>query len=413
MTRRSLAVARWEFLTTITRRTYVLAVVLLPVLYGALAGGALVINRAALSGAGLGPGGASRPVGIVDRASLGDLAPRASGGPAVTFSSYPDVERALGDLRAGRLAMVYVIEADYLTTGTITAFKFAGTPIAPALQRRVEGQLGDGVRASLLRAAPPGSWRDRLSAPIGGVSTRSVDAEGRTSPVNEATSGVLFFGPFGLLFVLTMAIFLSSGFLQQAASEDRRNRVMEMLLASIDVDDLLIGKILGLGAAGLLQVAIYVVLLIVPAVWLLAVVEVSLARLALAFAYFLSGFLLFASLLTGTAMLSRTPQESSQMSMLWTAAAGSPLFLFPAILTAPNGTAARALSFFPLTGPAAMMLRLAMATPPAIDVAISLAIGATSIYVVISVFAKLARAATLMYGKPATGPELLRWLREA
>jgi ABC-2 type transport system permease protein len=182
-------------------------------------------------------------------------------------------------------------------------------------------------------------------------------------------------------------------------------------LSSLDTDQLLVGKIMGLGAAGLLQVAVYLLLLVVPGMTLLAIFKVAVGKLLLSLVYFVIGYLLFACLMAGTGVLGRTAQESAQLSTIWTLTAASPMFFLGAIAASPNGPLARALSFFPLTSPVAMMLRLSNTDVPTIDIVGSIAIGVVSIYGALRGAAKVFRAASLMYGKRPTVPELIRWLR--
>ena len=98
---------------------------------------------------------------------------------------------------------------------------------------------------------------------------------------------------------------------------------------------------------------------------------------------------------------------------LGTVAAATPLFFGRAIGTAPNGVVARILSLFPLTSPTTMMLRLTTADVPAFDIVASIALGVVSIYAVQRASSRIFRAASLMYGKRPTLPELVRWLRAA
>ena len=101
------------------------------------------------------------------------------------------------------------------------------------------------------------------------------------------------------------------------------------------------------------------------------------------------------------------------MSTIWTLTSASPMFFLAAISAAPNGLLARALSFFPLTIPVTMMIRLASTDPPIVDILGSIAIGVASIYFALRAASKILRAAALMYGKRATLPEIVRWLRAA
>jgi ABC-2 type transport system permease protein len=222
-----------------------------------------------------------------------------------------------------------------------------------------------------------------------------------------------FAGSLGVVLILTMAIFFSAGFLVQATVEDRQNRMIEILSSSVDPNQLVLGKLLGLGGAGLMQVAIYVGLVIVPGATLLALFQVSLAKLALSLAYFAIAYLLFACLMMWTGMIGRTSQESGQLSALWVLTAASPLLFLANIGGAPNGWLARTLSFFPLTSPVTMLLRIASTDVPPADIAASMIIGAAAIYGAVRGAARIFRAAALSYGKRPTLLQVVRWLRAA
>jgi ABC-2 type transport system permease protein len=430
--RKVLLVARWEFLTAVTRRTYIFAVVLMPVVYG------LMLAAAGLADRMVARNETARPVAVVDEAHVIDFAaaraaaaearahegavsvpsaspmrpqpaPDLSPRNAPILTEFGDKDRALAALRTQTVAAVYVLDADYLATGHITSYSSDRGLLATASQRRRRTEVGDAIRASLLAGAMAGDTRARALAPVGNVTRMRMDAKGEVVP--DDASDNPFTGAFGVFFMLTMAIFFSAGFLQQATIEDRQNRTIEILLSSLDTDEMLIGKMLGLSGAGLLQVAIYLTLLVVPGVIVLAIVQISAAKLALSLVYFIIGYTLFASLMAGTGMLGRTAQESAQMSAIWTLTSASPMFFLAPISAAPNGLLARALSFFPLTGPVTMMIRLGGSDVPAIDVIVSVAIECVSIYFILRAASKILRAASLMYGKRATLPELVRWLR--
>ena len=213
--------------------------------------------------------------------------------------------------------------------------------------------------------------------------------------------------------LMTLSIFLSAAFLQQATVADRQNRVIEVLLSSLDSDELLAGKLLGLGGAGLLQVAIYVALIILPGSVLLSIFQIPFGHLLLLLAYYVVGVTLYASLMAGTGMLGRSAQEAAQLSALWTMSAASPFFFFANIGTAPNGPIARALSFFPLTSPVTMMMRVGSAEVPPLDIALSFAIDGVAIYFVLRAASRIFRVASLMHGNRATLPEFLKWFKAA
>ena len=422
--RKALIIARWEFLTTITRRSYIIVVIAIPVFYG------FMLGTAMLTGQSMARGQRERSIAIVDAPHVLDLPfaatqaeTRAQAGPpdagppiaagAETLVIYDDTPAALAALAARRVAAVFVVEADYVRTGRITAYgRDTGLFSIPTERRRLS-QVGDALRASLLQHAVAPDVLERVYAPGAHVTSMQVDDSGRVRPAPE--TGILgpFAGPFAVYFMLTLAIFFSSAFLQQATVEDRQNRMIEILLSSVDTNELLLGKIIGLAGAGLLQVAIYLSLLIVPAMTLTIALQVPLAKLALSFVYFLLGYTLFACLMAGTGALGRTAQESAQMSAIWTLTSAAPMGFLAAITAAPNGALARLLSFFPVTAPVTMLLRLSSGDPPVIDILASSIVCLATIYVSLRVAAKILRASFLMYGKRATLPELIHWLRAA
>jgi len=409
-------VARWEFLSAVTRRTYIFAVVAMPVVYG------MMLGAAGLAGRMVARSENAKPVAVVDNARVIDfaiaqkeadgtrvVADSASPDAPLRLAEYADRDRALAALRTHVVAAVYVLDADYIGTGHITSYSSDRGLLSQASQRRRRTQVGEAIRASLIDRAMAGDRRARAYAPAANVTRMHVDANGAVTP-DDANDNP-FTGAFGVYFMLTMAIFFSAGFLQQAMVEDRQNRMIEILMSSLDTDEILIGKMLGLSGAGLLQVGIYLTLLIVPGALVLSIIQISAGKLALSLVYFVLGYTIFASLMAGTGMLGRTAQESAQLSAIWTLTAASPMFFLAAISAAPNGLLSRAMSFFPLTGPVTMMMRLGTGDVPAIDVIVSIAIGCAMIYFTLRAASKILRAASLMYGKRATLPELMRWLR--
>ena len=401
--KKALIVARWEFLTTITRRSYIIVVAAMPLFY------IFMLGAAMLTGRSMARAERERSIAIVDaanildvpfaatqaaarvRAGASDADPPIAPAGAETLVVYDDRTAALAALAAHHVAAVFVVEADYVATGRITAYaRDAGLFSIPTERRRLN-QVGDAIRASLLRHAVAPDVLARAYAPGANVTRMKVDDSGRVGPAPDAGALGPFAGPFAVYFMLTLAIFFSSAFLQQATVEDRQNRMIEILLSSLDTNELLLGKIIGLSGAGLLQVAIYLALLIVPAMTLTIALQIPLAKLALSFVYFLLGYTLFACLMAGTGALGRSAQESAQLSAIWTLTAAGPMGFLAVITSAPNGALARGLSFFPLTGPVTMLLRLSSGDPPRFDIVVSIATCVAAIYFALRAASKILR----------------------
>jgi len=127
--------------------------------------------------------------------------------------------------------------------------------------------------------------------------------------------------------------------------------------------------------------------------------------------YFVLGYLLYASLFAGLAASCETEQELQ----MYTPLAALPIWLSFSliwlVINDPNSIWSIGASLFPATAPIIMMLRMGSEMPPLWQFALSIGIMILSIWVVLWISSRLYRVGILMYGKRATLPELLRWLR--
>jgi ABC-2 type transport system permease protein len=192
--------------------------------------------------------------------------------------------------------------------------------------------------------------------------------------------------------------------------------VIEVILSSVRPEELLFGKLLGLGAAGLLQLAVWVSVGSLVAGLLAAAVLAALdARLFLScLVLFVLGFLLIGSLMTGTGALGTNARESQQFAAVWSVLTVlPPAITWMAILDQPNGWVARGLGWFPLTAPITMMIRLGTGQVPLWDLLVAVTCLAAGVYLSVRAAAALFRLGLLMYGKRPTLREVLRQLRHA
>jgi ABC-2 type transport system permease protein len=325
---------------------------------------------------------------------------------------YPSLEKALAELQSGRLLACYVIDPDYLQNGRVTSYTqekgFFKDIVLPG-----RGALNDLLRASLIRQVLASPSYDRVLNPAR-IKEMKLDKQGMVvEGADQFQKMMSFFGPFGVALLLTISIFSASGYLLQSTSEEKQNRVIEVILSSVKPDQLLAGKMLGLGAAGLMQVALYVLVLIVPSMIMFVALKLSLLQLMLSLVYFLLGFLLFASIMASCGMIGNNLQESAQLSTVFTLTSMIPMMLMGILMQNADGTLAKALSYIPLTAPVTMLIRTSMAKPPVLDYVLSLLSLVVGILLAIRVASKIFRFASLMYGKRPTLPEIFRWVRES
>jgi ABC-2 type transport system permease protein len=244
-----------------------------------------------------------------------------------------------------------------------------------------------------------------------------LNETGEITPNQDVVSSYVVPIVFALLFIIS--IFFASGFLFQSVTEEKENRVMEILLSSVSSGQLLVGKVLGLGTAGLIQVAVWFITVaifakgapgIIPA---LSALSIPASLIGWGLVYFVLGYLLLAALYAGIGSIGATAREGQGWSTIFTLPAVSPIWFNYFLINSPEGAVSRAFTFFPLTSPVAAMMRLATGAISAWEIALSLIILAGSVVLTMWVSAKMFRVFLLMYGKrPALG-EIVRYIRAA
>jgi ABC-2 type transport system permease protein len=326
------------------------------------------------------------------------------------FLPFEDETSALAALEKKEIGAVYVIPADYVAAGKITAYnasesilsegKLAQVPLRRLL---VKSLAGDAVAPEVVA---------RILSPLDVKQlTKGKDGTWVARGLAELVRRV--FVPLAFTVLLLIAIMASAGAMIQGVSEEKENRVIEVILSSIDARSLLMGKLLGLGATGLLQLAIWLTMALLPAVMLVAGLALSPVVVILCLAYFILAFLLYGTLITGTGVIGTNAKDMQQYGMFWAIGAAIPMPFLEVILRDPNGTAARILSYFPLTSAVTMMLRIGSGDVPWWEIPLTLAILAASVWVALRFAARMLRTGLLMYGKRPTFVEIFRWMRQA
>jgi ABC-2 type transport system permease protein len=248
------------------------------------------------------------------------------------------------------------------------------------------------------------------------IETLQVNKEGKASKSNGRAA---FQKAFAMAFLLTMPILLYGMDMARSIIEEKTSRIFEVMLAIARPDDLLAGKLLGVGAVGLTQIAIWVVAAVLLAGSSLAAslltgdfaIHFSLAEGILFPVYFLLGFFLYSAFFSGLAATCETAQELQMYMPMAAVPVWVSFGILPFILNNPNSAWAIAASLFPPTAPFVMLPRMGLETPPLWQFAASIGIMILSILAVLWFSSRLYRVGILMHGKRATLPELMRWLR--
>ena len=387
-----ITIAKHEYSYNVRRKEFLFVTFGLPLFMFAIIG--LPILLAASS---LGP--EELKIGFVDRTGSFEKA---------NFTRYADEGLAKKALLEGKITHFFIIPSDYRATGKIEIFSAKKEFPGPG---NLEAQIRSFLLDNLLKAQAKDTI-ERVKNPMKSEHF-TMNEKGETSAEN--ISGFLISIAFALFFMLS--IFTSSNFLLQGVVEEKENRVIEILLSSVSHRELLTGKIFGLGAVGLTQIIIWQIIGIGilssgPISLLLSSTNISIPLLIFASGYFILGYLVFACIMAGVGAVASTPREGQQMAGVFTITGAIPLIISQFVIANPDAILTKALSYFPLTSPITMIMRLSTGGVQYYEVVLSLVILTVSILVIIELSVKVFRASLLMYGKKPTLREIIRYMRE-
>ena len=208
-----------------------------------------------------------------------------------------------------------------------------------------------------------------------------------------------------------------------AVVEEKETRIAEILFSSAKPFELMMGKLVGVGLAGLTQLAIWIFSALV-------LVGIGLANMSAAgmdieipditpltivyfFVYFLLGFFIYATIYALIGSVVTTVQEGGQFAMFPVILLVIGFYLSFAVIRDPNSSLAFWASISPFFAPITMPVRILAETPPFWQIALSISLNSLAIVILIWLAARIYRVGMLMYGKRATIPEIWKWIRQS
>jgi ABC-2 type transport system permease protein len=268
-------------------------------------------------------------------------------------------------------------------------------------------RIKEAVNHALLdaRLQSGGMQHDSADKLVGGVALETYQAS--------------FWKGYVMAILLSMTTMIYGMNVARSIIQEKTSRIFEVMLAIARPADMLAGKLIGVGAVGLTQIAIWIVagVVLIGTPFATTVltgdyaVHISMIETVLFPVYFVLGYLLYSSLFAGLAATCETEQELQMYMPLAAAPTWISFALIMLVINDSNSFWSVAASLFPPTAPIIMFLRMASQIPPMWQFAASIGLLVVSIWVVLWISAKLYRVGILMYGKRATLPEVLRWLR--
>jgi ABC-2 type transport system permease protein len=265
------------------------------------------------------------------------------------------------------------------------------------------------TREGLLSHGLTGAQIDEITAPV----DIDTSASGNTT--------LAFFVAYGFFFLMYMVIMLYGMNTARSIIEEKSSRVFEVLLATIKPDQLLAGKIIGVGAVGTTQVGVWMV----AAAFLASSSMVthlagggnsvhgllSASQIGFFVLYFIFGFLLYSSMAAALGAMTNSEQELQQLNMFLVLPLAFCMVMLAPTVRAPDSTLAQVISLIPFCSPLLMNFRTALTSVPAWQIILSVVFMSITIGVVIWISSRIYRVGILMYGKRPNLPEIMRWLR--
>jgi len=383
---------RHEFLLTIKRAGYLILTLIVPAL--ALLAIGIFQLAATLSKS---PENRIEHIGYVDNSGLAD---EDAAEPDTRFISYASKEEATQALYRNEVSTFIVIPGDYFTSGKIQRFTLEKeTTTSPGTANAIWHFLS----TNLLRDKVPPEVLTLVVSPLNMEVTR-ITSQGEQALEQKSFANVIIPGVFALL--LSLALMFGASALVSSLGEEKESRLIEVLFSSVSVRQLLIGKVLALGLAGLLQVLVW--LISAPLLLHLASssfggvlnqIEIPGSFILLGTIYFILGYLLFSVLSIGIGAITPTAREGNQLSMVYIMLGFVPLWFSSLLFAFPNGAAWVVFTLFPITAPVQTMLRLGVTDIPLWQILVSMGLLLLSIVAGLYLSIKVFRIFMLIHDK--------------
>jgi ABC-2 type transport system permease protein len=391
-----LLILKNELITVVTRRSFLLTLILVPLVPFVVITILNSIGKENAQAVGQifsGSPDVQTHEGIIDQSGLIKKVPEWL--PSGEFTTYSSVDQARSDLASGKIGGYYIIPADYIASGKITSVRAEFNPFSEMNQ---SGNFQSVLRYNLLGQNQ--KLTEQLNNPLI-LKTVSL----APTPQRDPNSMVTFFVPYIVTMLFYIVILTSSGLMLNSVTSEKQNRVMEILLVSVRPIQMLTGKIIALGIAGLLQTVIWsgAGLLLMrtngTALNLPPGFQLPTSILVWGGLFFILGYAVYASLMAGVGALVPNLREASQATTVMVIPLVIPLVFMSTLINESNGGLAVGLSMFPLTSPVAMMTRLAAGAVPVWQILLSAVILAVTALLVLRAVAGMFRAQTLLTGQ--------------
>jgi ABC-2 type transport system permease protein len=314
-----------------------------------------------------------------------------------------------------------VIPADILTN-IDSQPAFYGRNVSDVITR---GQIANRLdwvvkRQRLIASGIKESQIETLSKKVG---LQSFSVTGSSDDGRQDSGMAGFAMIFIIAFLIYITVLLYGQVVLGAVVEEKETRIAEILFSSVKSYTLMLGKLVGVSLVALTQLAIWGLVFLALSVWGVAALSAngfqginfpSLPPFFFVYflLFFLLGYFMYATIYLLIGSMVTTTQEGGQLAMPVVFLLMAGLYMAFVVMRSPNSKFAVIISMVPLFSPITMMVRIVGQTPPLWQIALSLGIGVVTVLALLWLASRVSRIGMLMYGKRATIPEVMRWVKQ-
>lgn len=399
--RKLILVAVHEYRKRVAQRSFLFAMLGIPLVI------VLVVGVSILVGASQAD---SRPIGYVDQAGVlnPDLlpAPAMNSNSSIEIVAYPDPADARAALEAGDIQAFYVVPQDYLSEKQVSLVYAESAP-GPGVRR----DFASFVRVSLLQDQPAD-----VAALLANGFNLAIRSRDGLREMSDNILGLLL--PFAMTFFLFFAIATAGGYLLQAVTEEKENRVVEIITTSVSPEQLMGGKALGLMAVSLTQILVWTAALALGAFVAVQVfdevgtIAVPWPMLAITALFFVPTFVLIAGIMTSIGAMAVELQQAQQISGIVNLLFMIPMFFVAVVFAAPTSPFLTVLTLFPTTAFLTILLRWSLAAVPAWEVIVGWILLVATALASVWLASRIFRMGMLRYGQRLSLRHIVTGLRE-
>ncbi|MEW6178642.1 MAG: ABC transporter permease [Chloroflexota bacterium] len=388
-----------EYLRHVKRKRFIFALISIPLFMAFIMG--VSILAAVISED-------RRPVGYIDQSGLfldaRPIPPTRSGlfQNKVQILAFEDETAARNALDAGEIQAYYIIQPDYLSTGSVKIIA------KESVDSEVMQDFSEFLLTNLLKNADPKIRARVLEGPE--LILRPMDSDKKFNSSNPFGFIVVIFS--GVIFML--AVNTSGGYLLQAVVEEKENRTMEVVLTSLSTDQFMAGKIFGNLSVGLTQLLFWLIMGGIAALIALRTFP-DLNELGIDFSFFglmaltfLPAFVMIAALMTMVGATATESREAQQIAGLFSLPIVIPFWFIAAIMENPNNPLSIGFSLFPFTAPLTLPLRSMLTNLPFWQIGLSIGLLTAAAAAAIWLASRAFRLGMLRYGKKLSLAEIFR-----